>query len=85
MRMKADNEEILSRYRLQFHMMHFLIRLSAGSAIMEKYCGRNRMCKRKKRQRKIDWKEGSDGKKGGKRSEGNNGKANKRNKVQEKK
>jgi hypothetical protein len=36
MRMKEDKEEVLSRYRLQFHMMHFLIRLSAGTTIMEK-------------------------------------------------
>jgi len=36
MPMKEDKEEVLSRYRLQFHMKHFLIRLSAGTAIMEK-------------------------------------------------
>jgi len=65
-------------------MMHFLIRPSAGSAIMEIYCGRNRMWKNIKDKEKL-----SERKelitKWGKRSEGNNGKANKRNKVQEKK
>jgi hypothetical protein len=82
--MKEDNEEVLSRYRLQFHMMHFLIRLSACSSIMKKYCGRNRMCKRKKDKEKLTEKK-KVMEKWGKRSEGNNGEANKRNNVQEKK
>jgi hypothetical protein len=84
MRMTADNEDILSRYRLHSHMMHFLIRLSAGSTIMgKKWWEKSYVRKKGEKEKLTERKEVMA--KWGKRSEGNNGKANKRNKVQEKK
>ena len=65
-------------------MMHFLIRLSAGCTIMEKMMWEKSYVPKKKDKEKLTERKDAMGK-WGKRSEGNNGKANKRNKVQEKK